>query len=110
MLSQPLLPLLEVRHGPLQPQPKLGGMVRLVQVHQFVHYHILGDAGGEQGGFPVECKELLLSKVQLYTFVYQSLLPILFHHHPESHGHPQFFQLQLANGIRHIRIAGKQLE
>lgn len=43
MPSQPVLALLIVRHGSLQATPEVGCMVGLVQMHEFMDDHVLGD-------------------------------------------------------------------
>ena len=44
VLREPLLPLGEVRHGPLDASPERGGVMRLVQMNQLVDNDVLHDA------------------------------------------------------------------
>ncbi len=41
MLGEPGFPLHKIRHGTLQEQPKLGRVMRLMQVRQFMRLEIL---------------------------------------------------------------------
>jgi len=41
ILSQPALPLLIIRHGPLHPLPELGRAMWFVEMREFMHHHIL---------------------------------------------------------------------
>src|SRR5690606_18430209 len=61
MLGQPGLALCIIRHRALHAQPERRRVVRLVQVGNLVHHHVLGNARRQQDRLPVEVQPVALS-------------------------------------------------